>query len=198
MKKSTNHAKYENNDAVRKTLLKRFLKQLSDEVKAVKASSIADAGCGEGFVIGQLMQAGVSVPMAGVDLSEEAIRIATERFPKASFKVGSIYSMPYKDKSYDLVLCNEVLEHLDKPIDAVKELIRVSKKYVICSVPHEPWFMMGSLAGGKYISRFGNHPEHVNHWTHLGFKKFLENQGLSVVRIHAVKTFPWTLAVCEI
>jgi len=198
MKKSTNHAKYENNDPVRKKLLTRFLRQLTHEVIAVHPKTIADAGCGEGFVVGQLMEAGVKAEMAGVDLSKEAVRIANQKFPKATFKVGSIYDLPFKDDSYDLVLCNEVLEHLEKPADAVKELKRVSKKYVICSVPHEPFFMVGSLAGGKYISRLGNHPEHINHWTNISFRRFLEKNGLHVVKTHAIMTFPWTLAVCTV
>ena len=93
---------------------------------------------------------------------------------------------------------DRVLEHLDNPAVALAELIRVSKKHVICSVPHEPWFMMGSLAGGQYVSRFGNHPEHINHWTQMSFKRFLEKNGLHVKKTHAIKTFPWTLAICTV
>ena len=111
MKKSTNHAKYENNDAVRKTLLRRFLKQLAEEVKLLNPQSIADAGCGEGFVLGQLTKEGVKATMSGVDLSPEAVKIAQSKFPSATFKVGSIYELPYKDSSYDLVSVSYT--HLD-------------------------------------------------------------------------------------
>ena len=45
MKKSTNHAKYENNDAVRKTLLRRFLKQLAEEVKLLNPCLLYTSRC---------------------------------------------------------------------------------------------------------------------------------------------------------
>src|SRR4030065_660295 len=67
----------------------------------------------------------------------------------------------------------EVREHLDQPLDALRELNRVSRKYVLLSVPYEPWFRLGNLARGRHLSRFGNHPEHVNLWSRSGFSRFV-------------------------
>ncbi|MDO8264934.1 MAG: methyltransferase domain-containing protein [Candidatus Parcubacteria bacterium] len=52
--------------------------------------------------------------------------------------VSDVLEIPLKDDSFDVVLCAEVLEHLDfeKFEPALKELKRVAKKYLILSLPH--------------------------------------------------------------
>lgn len=46
---------------------------------------------------------------------------------------------------FDLVVCTEVLEHLDHPEDMVAVCKNLSKKYALISVPNEPYFSMASL-----------------------------------------------------
>jgi hypothetical protein len=87
-----------------------------------------------------------------------------------------------------------VLEHLEDPAAAISELARVSRGDVVLSVPHEPWFRLGSLLRGKYVSRLGNHPEHVQHWRPRTFERFLTPQ----VEVVSVGTaFPWLIAQCR-
>lgn len=45
-----------------------------------------------------------------------------------------------ENKKYDIVLCTEVLEHLDDPVDVIKKIKRLSKRFVLISVPNEPFF----------------------------------------------------------
>jgi glycosyltransferase involved in cell wall biosynthesis/SAM-dependent methyltransferase len=47
---------------------------------------------------------------------------------------GEINKLPFSDNSFDLVMSVDVLEHIDKPINAIKEMFRVSKKYVVVQV----------------------------------------------------------------
>ena len=51
-------------------------------------------------------------------------------YPSISIKQGDIYALPYNDNSFDLVICSEVLEHLEHPEKALTEVIRVSKNTV--------------------------------------------------------------------
>jgi hypothetical protein len=58
--------------------------------------------------------------------------------------------IPYPDNSFDCVLCLDVLEHLDNIHETFDELCRVSKKWVIISLPN-PWAVfMSCLQHGKY------------------------------------------------
>ena len=58
--------------------------------------------------------------------------------------------LPYVDNSFDCVLCLDVLEHLDNIHEVFDELCRVTRKYLIISLPN-PWAsFMGMLRGGYY------------------------------------------------
>jgi SAM-dependent methyltransferase len=52
--------------------------------------------------------------------------------------VGSITELPFKDNSFDAVLCASVLEHIpfEHASNAVKEIYRVTRKYAFISIPH--------------------------------------------------------------
>ena len=45
--------------------------------------------------------------------------------------------LPFKDKSYDFVINSHVIEHIWRPQDALKEWIRVAKKYIFLIIPHK-------------------------------------------------------------
>ena len=52
-----------------------------------------------------------------------------------NFKQGNLFKMPFKSKQFDLVVCNNVLTHIHKIKKPIKELLRVSKKYVVLRTP---------------------------------------------------------------
>jgi ubiquinone/menaquinone biosynthesis C-methylase UbiE len=54
---------------------------------------------------------------------------------------ASVLSLPFAARSFDTVTCLEVLEHLDDPSAAVRELARVARRAVVVSVPFEPYFL---------------------------------------------------------
>jgi len=71
----------------------------------VNVRSILDLGCGDGTVSNHLVDEGSSV--VGVDISFEALR-----YFKGKGIIGSLEQLPFKDNSFDLVICAEVLEYL--------------------------------------------------------------------------------------
>ena len=78
---------------------------------------------------------------------------------------ASVLALPFAARSFDVVTCLEVLEHLDDPAAAARELARVARRAVVVSVPFEPWFRAGNVLRGNYLAHLGNHPEHVQHVT---------------------------------
>jgi SAM-dependent methyltransferase len=55
-------------------------------------------------------------------------------------KMEDIQKMSFADKSFDIVLCQEVLEHVPDPVSAMRELKRVTGRQLIVTVPNEPLF----------------------------------------------------------
>lgn len=96
--------------------------------------AVLDAGCGDGALSKDLAEH-TGARVYGSDLALLRATHATERLGARRFSQASIYDLPYRDDSFSLVVCTDLLEHLDDPGSAMKELVRVSSRYVLVSVP---------------------------------------------------------------
>lgn len=162
----------------------------------VNIGRILDAGCGEGFTLKRLKEKNIGNYHEGIDILRTAIKLGRELNPDIKFSLGNIYHLPYENNSFDLVLCNEVLEHLSNPKAALKEIIRVSKKYCLISVPNEPWFRLANFLRLKNLSRLGNDPEHIQHWSKGSLLSLLKKVSLTPIEVKL--PFPWILVLAEI
>ncbi|HSX10022.1 MAG TPA: class I SAM-dependent methyltransferase [Candidatus Saccharimonadales bacterium] len=179
---------------LQKFLINNFYIVLINEIKSLKPTSILDAGCGEGFTLSRLEQQNIGKNLEGIDFLEKAIKIGKKLHPKLKLRQGDIYKLPYRDNQFDLVICTEVLEHLEDPEKALKELKRITKKYCVISVPNEPLFMFGNFIRGKNFKRWGNDIEHINHWSTNAFIKFVSKE----FKVKDVKTpLPWTMVTLQ-
>ena len=198
MDTTDNYRKHTSTNPVQRFLIDNFFNTLSKELKKLNVSSILDAGCGEGFTLERLRIEKAGDKFEGVDFLKTAIDLGHKIHPNLTLKQASIYELPYKDSSFDLVLSTEVLEHLGDPKKGLKEIVRVSKKYILLSVPNEPIFMLSNLLRGKHVSRFGNDIEHISHWSFLGFENFIKkNAGRKVEIISRKYPFPWTMLLID-
>lgn len=191
----TNFLKHTSKNPIQKFLIKNFYSSLISLAKTLKAESILDAGCGEGFTMDKLIQNQMGKRVEGVEYSKEAIALGKKLFPHLTIRQGSVYNLPYKDNSFDLIICTEVLEHLEEPAKAIKEMLRVSKKYLIISVPNEPFFMLSNFLRGKNLLRLGNDVGHINHWNPLSLKRYLTQNKVKVKKIKL--PFPWIIILGE-
>ncbi len=89
-----------------------------------------DIGAGCGWLLRYADKKGIEA--IGIDIADKVIKENKwfDKFTKykAKIKKGSIYKIPFADNSFDLVVVSEVLEHLDNPEKALKEVRRVLKK----------------------------------------------------------------------
>ena len=203
MKSTDNYRKHTHKNPIQRLLLGNFFRNLTNLIASRKVDSILDVGCGEGFTLNRLKENQIGKNLEGIEYLKAAIELGKKTYPDIKITEGSIYELPYKDNSFDLVLCTEVLEHLEDPEKGLKELVRVSKKYLVISVPNEPFFMLAQLIRGKNWSRFGNDIEHINHWTMFGFPKFIKKNSKSLPAGRQVKIlsrrfpFAWTMLLLE-
>jgi ubiquinone/menaquinone biosynthesis C-methylase UbiE len=91
--------------------------------------SFLDVGGGEGYMAA-LVQDAFNVPANTTDLSVEACERACELFAIQGC-ASDAGQLPFGERSYDLVLCSEVIEHLSQPVRAISELVRVADKHVV-------------------------------------------------------------------
>lgn len=192
---SSNYLKHTSKNPIQKFLINNFYNSLISLAKPLEPISILDAGCGEGFSLAKLAEKGIGKDLLGIDGSEVALELGHQLFPSLNLTQGNIYSLPYKNDSFDLVVCTEVLEHLQNAEKAVSEVLRTTKKYAIFSVPHEPFFMLCNFLRGRDILRLGNQIEHINHWSFFTFKKFIQNNNVEIIKIKL--PFPWIMILAK-
>jgi len=110
-------------------------KILAELNKLKKTESFLDVGCAQGFYLSLALEK--TKKCFGIDVPPHFITQAKKT--GATCVVGSAEKMPYKNNSFDVVLCTEVLEHVPNWKKAVKEIKRVLKKNgrAIITVPLE-------------------------------------------------------------
>jgi 2-polyprenyl-3-methyl-5-hydroxy-6-metoxy-1,4-benzoquinol methylase len=130
----------------------KFIKDFLN--KLPKNCKILDVGCGEGLLVEEFSKKGYNI--IGLDLN----------YSSKYVKKGNLLKMPFKDDSFDLILCLDVLEHLsvsDQPI-ALAEIKRVLKKNgrFILAIPNLAHFAsrISFLFTGRLIrtSEIERHP----------------------------------------
>lgn len=190
-----NFQKHTSKNPIQQLLLNNFNRNVLKFIRNINCESILDVGCGEGFTMSQLKTENSKLKIVGVDSLDESVKIAKEIHPYLDIRKGDIYKLDFKDNSFDLVLCTEVLEHLTDPKKALSELKRVTKRYLILSVPNEPLFTIQRFLRGKNVMGLGCHPEHIQWWTYSAFPKFVKSEDLKVLNVKA--PFAWTLILAE-
>lgn len=133
----------------------------------IEFQNVLEIGCGEGVLLYNLRERFGGKDVVGIDIGSADIETAKRNVPFVSFAVGDLYALPFSNGQFDLVLCCEVLEHLQKPEKALSEIKRVSGRYAIFSVPNEPLWRLA------HIRELGNTPGHINHWNEKSFVRLV-------------------------
>jgi len=187
--------KYRAKSPLKRKLIRRFVHRVEQLIAAAEpCESVLEVGCGEGFLLGHLAEKYPQKRFAGVDLSEHDVQLLRQHFPGIDARTGSAYDLSEFRGGRDLVICAEVLEHLDQPTLALTQIASVAPRRVILTVPHEPWFMLSNLLRGKNVTRLGDDIEHINHFTVRSFRRLLE----PYFRVLELTTsYPWILSLNE-
>ena len=193
---STNLKKYKSKNPLKQLALDYFYRGLQELM--VEAESVLDAGCGEGFGASRLQEFNSGLKITGIDLSLQALMDARQICPELIPTQADVTLLPFDTDQFDLVVSLETLEHLPEPDLAVKNYKRVSKRYLLLSVPNEPIFRTVRMLEGNDILKWGDHPEHINHWNFISFTRFLERNGLKVLARKVPFPFTWVIVLCEV
>ncbi|MFQ6091555.1 MAG: class I SAM-dependent methyltransferase [bacterium] len=128
----------------------RFLKRLSNPrikkavgvLKELWPKNLLDIGSGKGFFLWHLVEQLPEIEIVAVDILPRRVErinkvaVAAKLALKAQCCDGE--SLPFEDRSFDAVSMLEVLEHSPNPSKMVVETCRVSRLWVIASVPSKP------------------------------------------------------------
>lgn len=186
-------AKYRDRSRLVQYANRQFLRMIGSLVASARPRTVLDAGCGEGMTLAYL-QARSPFRSVGLDLDPARLRWAADDGAVSPLVCGNAEDLPFPDGSFEMVMVLEVLEHVGRPERALREAHRVCSRYLLASVPNEPWWHIGNLLRLKYIRQLGNTPEHINHWTLPGFARFV-GRHFKVTKIAAPVL--WTVVLAE-
>ena len=98
-------------------------------LEGASVTSVLDVGTGSGIFAEAFAEKVVTV--AGIDANPEMVRVSKELVPKASFQQATAESIPFADKSFDLVFMGLVLHEADDVQKALSESRRCAKRSLI-------------------------------------------------------------------
>jgi len=189
--------KYRSTNPLVQHIMNGFTKSLTEYVDKSRPQTIHEIGCGEGYWVIKWNTQGIQ--SRGSDFSKTVINIARENaqmkgIPSTQFTVRSIYALDETEDSADLIVCCEVLEHLDDPEEALLTLQRVVTNTLIISVPQEPLWRLLNVLRGKYLTSLGNTPGHIQHWSSKEIVQLVAKY-FKIVEIK--RPLPWTMLLCK-
>jgi 2-polyprenyl-3-methyl-5-hydroxy-6-metoxy-1,4-benzoquinol methylase len=159
-------------------------------------SNVFDAGCGNGYTSGILIQNGFRV--TGVDVSEQGIVLARGKYPQGHFEVASVYDeLAAKfGNDFDLVLSTEVVEHLYDPRLFMRNLFSLLRPggHLILSTPYHGYLKnLVLVLSGKMDNHFSALDDggHIKFWSNSTMKLLLEDVGFSLLKFWGAGRLPY-------
>lgn len=96
--------------------------------KYVTSKIVLDDGCGTGYGSSFLLRTQPN-QVIGIDISVDAVRYATQRYkhPQLTFLIGDGTNLPFVDRTFDIVVSSQVIEHVAEYEAYLSEITRVLK-----------------------------------------------------------------------
>lgn len=98
--------------------------------------SLLDCGCDRGHWLAYALQHRQLETHLGIDLSQERTKEAKATYPGLNLRTGYLEDVQAEPKSYDLVTCLEVLEHIPRWSDVFEQILQCAERRVVISVPY--------------------------------------------------------------
>lgn len=169
--------------------VKIYLEGLNNQgqIFAKPGMKVLDFGCGAGYSLVEMSAIGVEC--CGIEADPNVAKIAVEL--GLNLHVGTLEDSPFKDAKFDLIILNQVLEHVINPEELIlkfKNLLTEDGQIVI-SVPN-----VDSIYRRIFLSKWINWhiPYHIHHFNKKTLTKLLLKNGYKLKGISTVTPNLWT------
>ena len=97
---------------------------LFEKADAARAAAILEVGCGTGVILGEIV---TRASLHGLDLDPNVLTHCRFYVPSVSLVRADALELPYPDGIFDLVYCHYLLLWVDDPLQALREMKRVTR-----------------------------------------------------------------------
>lgn len=128
----------------------KVLEYFVDIKRVLNSPRVLDLGCGDGRFTGFL---GEFADTDGIELSEDAVKYAQKQHPHVHFFQGSALDYDFDEAMYDVVISQEVIEHIEDQEKYLEICFKVLKKggYLIITTPNKKVF--DHMKGGNWSNQ---------------------------------------------
>ncbi len=141
--------------------------------------ALLDIACGSGYLVKAAAERGLAT--AGIDIAEEAVKLARQVSPSSDIRVGRGEQLPFPDNRFDYLTCIGSLEHFLDMERGLAEMKRVTRPdALLCILVPNSNFLYWKLSGhpGTEQQDINEHLMSLKEW-----RDFFEKNGLAVVRV---------------
>jgi len=174
----------------------RRLRMILEAVGDLRGARVLDDGCGIGTYVAKLSE--LAAEVYGLDYEHDRVAEGAGRLGRPGLVCGAGEDLPFRDAVFDLVLSNEVIEHVRDDRRALAEMTRVTRPggriVIFCPNRWYPVEQHGVYWRGRY--HFGNVPlvnylpgplrnrlaPHVRAYTRRNLEDLFEELPVRVVR----------------
>ncbi len=178
------------------------------DMLSVKPGNAAlDAGCGHGRHSLEFINRGASVMCMDIDMDSllktrfflNTLKYTDKNYEGSEFLVhkGDALNLPFKDETFDNIICSEVLEHVSDDSSACMELARVLRRKGTMAIT-VPTFFSEALYNALTWEYFSTPGGHVRKYLPKRLAKIIRSSGLEIYHIgfkHSLHT-PWWAMRC--
>lgn len=124
--------------------IKQYKKQSFQKMNIKPGNIILDLGCGNGDEVIEISKlTGTEGKVIGIDVNEQAIKVALTKVPSGTTNVEFVHQngekIPFKDNFFDSVRADRVFQHLIHPAIVLREMIRVTKPNGLITIIDPDW-----------------------------------------------------------
>lgn len=156
--------------------------------------SILDVGCASGWFLSEVSSRYPKAKCTGVDVYKKAINYGKKTYKNLRLIQADAHKLPFPEKSFDLIICTEVLEHVVNPKQVLKEIKRVLNPRGIAIVELDSgsilfrliWFWWTNLRHGVWRD------SHIHAFNLKKLKRLILDAGFHIKK---EKTFNYSMAV---
>jgi hypothetical protein len=137
-------------------------------LKKIEFNSCLDTGCAQPYLLEAISKRNIQV--FGCDISDRVIQANKKNFPAAQFEDVDISKEVYpQGKKFDLVISSEVIEHIKDWQQAIKNLTKMSDRYLLITVPSGKVHNIDKIIG------------HFRHYNYEDLKNEIENNSFHII-----------------
>lgn len=153
-------------------------------LEGLRPESLLDVGSGRGAFLWPLLDRFAALPVTAIDALPHRVRdieaVHAGGFDRVRGMLADVEVLSMADDAFDVVTILEVLEHLEDPSAAAREVLRVAKRFVVASVPSQP----------------DDNPEHIRLFTVESLTALFDDAGAYRIQVHHVRNHMIAVVRC--